>query len=169
MDDGLATKQHLLTHLRQERAAWEALLHEVGEDRMTQARSLGDWSFKDTVAHLTAWAQYAEIQKLEAARRGESMSTVAATADADVELINRWIYCTHRYEPLQAVLHQSRALWDRLEELIQALPEPDLTEPGRFPWMQGRALGTVVNDLTGHFHEEHESLIRAWLAAGAAR
>ena len=169
MGEGMATKQQLLTRVRQERAAWEALVHEVGEDRMAQPGSLGDWTFKDTVAHLTAWAQYDQIHKLEAARRGETITSVPGTTGWDVEQINLWIYSTHRYETLQAILQQSRDLWDRMEELIDALPEQDLTELGRFTWMEGLALGMVVSDFMGHFHDDHEPLIRAWLAAGPTR
>jgi hypothetical protein len=169
MDEGMATRQQLLTRVHKEREAWEALVNEIGEDRMTQPGSLGDWTFKDTVAHLTAWAQAVEIQKLEAAHRREPITSVPGTAGWNVEQTNLWIYCTHRYDTVQSILQQSRQLWDRLEKLIHALPEQDLTEPGRFTWMNGRALGAVVNDFVEHFHQEHEPLIRAWLAAGATR
>src|SRR5690348_10694315 len=48
-------KTQLLTQLRNEQAAWEALLAEIGEAHMTQPEVAGGWSIKDIVAHLTGW------------------------------------------------------------------------------------------------------------------
>lgn len=51
----MASKQQLIEQIRQERAGWEALLAEIGEAQMTQPNTMGDWSFKDVLVHLTAW------------------------------------------------------------------------------------------------------------------
>jgi len=48
-------KTQLLTQLRNEQAAWEALLAEIGEAHMTQPEVAGGWSIKEIVAHLTGW------------------------------------------------------------------------------------------------------------------
>jgi hypothetical protein len=47
------SKTQLLTQLRTEQAAWEALLDEIGQAHMTQPEVAGGWSIKDIVAHLT--------------------------------------------------------------------------------------------------------------------
>ena len=49
------TKGDLLEAIEREREAWEALLAEVGEDRMLEAGPMGEWTFKDLVAHLNGW------------------------------------------------------------------------------------------------------------------
>ena len=49
------SKTQLLTELRHEQVAWEALLDEIGEAHMTQPKVAGGWSIKDIVAHLTGW------------------------------------------------------------------------------------------------------------------
>src|SRR5258708_39660146 len=49
------SKTQLLTELRTEQAAWEALLDEIGEAYMTQPEVAGGWSIKDIVAHITGW------------------------------------------------------------------------------------------------------------------
>ena len=46
----------LLTELRNEQAAWEALLDEIGEAHMTQPEVAGGWSIKDIVAHASVLA-----------------------------------------------------------------------------------------------------------------
>jgi len=45
------SKTQLLTELRKEQAAWEALLDEIGQAHMTQPEVAGGWSIKDIVAH----------------------------------------------------------------------------------------------------------------------
>ncbi len=42
-------KDELLETMRAERARWEQVLAQVGEERMTQLRA-GEWSVKDIVA-----------------------------------------------------------------------------------------------------------------------
>jgi hypothetical protein len=50
------SKTQLLDSLRKEQAAWEALLDEIGEARMTQPEVAGGWSIKDIVAHASVLA-----------------------------------------------------------------------------------------------------------------
>ena len=49
------TREQLLAALRAERARWEALLAEVGVERLTEPGVAGDWSVKDVLGHLTAY------------------------------------------------------------------------------------------------------------------
>ena len=66
----METKQQLIERIWQERAGWEALLAEIGEERMTQPGAMEEWSFKDTLAHLITWWQR-DLARLEMARHGE--------------------------------------------------------------------------------------------------
>ena len=58
-----------LAAVEREREWWESLLAEVGEARMTEPGTVGDWSFKDLVAHLFAW-EAREMDRFEAALAG---------------------------------------------------------------------------------------------------
>src|SRR4028118_1524376 len=98
------TKQQLLDRVREERAAWEALLMTVGEHRMDIPGAMGDWTFKDTVAHLTTWWRR-ETALLAAAQRGERPSE--HPPQHDVAVINQWIYLTNRDRPLPNVLRDA--------------------------------------------------------------
>jgi hypothetical protein len=81
--------------------------------------------------------------------------------DDDLERINQWIYEQNRNRALHDVLNESRQQFRRMSELIRVLPEPLLFERNRFDWMEGRPLADVAR--FGHFHEEHEPILRAWL------
>ncbi|MGH2505096.1 MAG: hypothetical protein ACRDID_21510, partial [Ktedonobacterales bacterium] len=66
---GLDTsKAQLLADLRSEQDGFEALLDEVGEQRMIQPGVAGDWSMKDIVAHLTGWRRRS-VARFQAALR----------------------------------------------------------------------------------------------------
>jgi hypothetical protein len=162
-----SVKRRLLDSVRQERARWDDLLAEVGEDRMEIPGATGDWRFKDIVIHLTAWWRR-EVGCLEAARRGER--PVPHPNQSDVQIINDWMYQTNRDRPLNDVLRDAQAVWQQFGAALEAMPERDLAEPGRFDWLDDQALGSrSVEDFIGHLHEEHEPLIRAWLAGSPDR
>jgi hypothetical protein len=50
------------------------------------------------------------------------------------------------------------------------MSEQLLFDTQQFPGMEGRALGPgILDNFAGHFHEEHEPIIRAWLNKRQAR
>jgi hypothetical protein len=51
---------------------------------------------------------------------------------------------TNRDRPLAEVLADSRQVCQQLVDFVEALPEADLMEPGRFEWMEGHALGPAA-------------------------
>lgn len=164
----MKTRDELLREIQAEREAWRALVAEVGPERMEEPGPMGDWSFKDLAAHLTAWHDRT-LARLEAGPDGEmppppwpaSLGTEDAIEDWDE--VNAWIYAQHRDRPVDEVLAEADQFYERLAILIAEMPEEDLMMPGRFPGMGQRAL--VEADFFGHYHEEHELSVRAWLDA----
>ena len=154
------TKDDLLAHIQAEHANWRALVAEVGEERMEQPGPMGDWTFKDLVAHLTGWRERT-IRRLEAGPGREPTTAWPGHLTEDDE-INDWIYEQNRDRPLRDVLAEADTSYQRLAAAVAALPEEDLTTPGRFAWMEGKPLAD--GDFFGHLREEHEPDIRAWLA-----
>ncbi len=166
-----ATKQdELLATIDREIAGWEALLAEIGEERMERPGAAGEWTFKDVVAHLNGWRRRT-VARLEAVARGEAPppppwpSGLSDETDQGVDRINAWFYERDKDRPLADVLAESRDQFARLRAAVAALPERDLFEPGRFAWLGEHALGpAIIGGSSGHLHEEHMPAIRAWLA-----
>lgn len=158
----------VLEEIDAEKAQWEALVAEVGEQRMDQTGVVGDWTFKDVVAHLSVWRRRS-LDRLQAASQSESSPAppwpIALETDDE---INDWIYETNRDRSGNDVLRESLEQFDRLRDIVQSFPEGDLAEPMRFEWMEGQSLGSAILDGSyfGHLHEEHEPDIRKWLATG---
>ncbi len=64
------TKTTLLDCIQQQRTAWDAFVAAVDEAHMEAPGAMGDWTFKDVVAHLTTWRQRS-IALLATAQRDE--------------------------------------------------------------------------------------------------
>ena len=81
--------------------------------------------------------------------------------------INAWFNDANRKRPLADVIAESRESFARLAAVVAALPEDALGDPGRFPGMEGQALGPEI--VSGayflHLHEDHEPDVRRWLEA----
>ena len=158
----IATKQDMLASIRHECGLWAALVTTVGEARMNIPVAMGAWTFKDLIAHLTAWWRR-ELSCLEAIRRNEP--PMPHPSPAHVEVINDWIYHTNHDRPLSNLLQDADEVWQQFESAIEAMPERDLLQANRFPWHNGRALGSqLLADFVDHYHHDHEADVVTWLA-----
>jgi hypothetical protein len=155
------TKSEFLDDLKEENRQWESLLAQIGEARMDQPGAAGEWSIKDIVAHLAGWRKWT-VLRLKAARAGvrDALPPWPPHLQTDDE-INAWIYAENRERSVSDVLQESRQVFQQLLAALEALPEDELMEPNRFPWMEGIPMSAAA--FYAHFHEEHEPDMRFWL------
>jgi hypothetical protein len=159
--DSTTSKAQFLDDLKNEQAAFDHLLNDIGEAHMTQPDVAGGWSIKDIVAHLTGWRKRT-VARLQAALRNEPTTAPPWPADLQTDdEINAWIYAASRDRSLSEVLLESRAVFAQLLETLSAFPETALQDPQRFGWLEGEPLTGAV--FFAHFHDEHEADMRAWL------
>ncbi len=157
------SKQELIETLGTQRARWEALLRQVGPDRMELRGVTGEWSVKDIVAHLTAWERRA-IASLKAVQTGTWPQPPEWPYNLDGDGINAWIFAAHRGRQVQDVLNESRQVFDQLVQAVELVTEQDLTAMGRFEWLQGNSLIASIGGNSFEHYQEHGEAIRAWLA-----
>ncbi len=155
------SKTQLLTELRNEQAAWEALLDEIGEAHMTQPEVAGGWSIKDIVAHLTGWRRRTVRRFQALLKHAPDFSPPWPPELREDDEINAWIYESNRDRPLAEVLSKSRDVFQQLVETLDAFSEEELQD-------LRRVLGLEEEPVSGslffaHFHQEHEPDMRAWL------
>ena len=160
-------KQELISQIQRESTLWSLFLADIDEERMVLPGAMGEWTFKDVVAHISGWRKRT-LARLEAAGRDEEFSFSLWPAEWDVEddvdKINDWIYQQNRDRPLNEVLEESRQQFRQMEELVRAIPDEDLFDPNRFDWIKGYSAADLVDYSFGHFHEEHEPDLQAWLS-----
>ncbi|HET9922474.1 MAG TPA: ClbS/DfsB family four-helix bundle protein [Ktedonobacteraceae bacterium] len=156
------SRSQLISELRDEQAAWEALLRSIGQEHMTEPGVGGEWSIKDIVAHLTGWRKRT-VGRFQAAlqHQPEPATPWPSHLHTDDE-INAWIAASNRDRPLSDILQEDRAVFEQLVDALNAFPEAELMNLRRFGWLEGEPLSGAV--FFSHFHEEHEPDIRAWLS-----
>jgi hypothetical protein len=160
-----ARRATLIERIDAIRERWRRLVIDVGGDRVEEPGVMGDWTFKDVAAHLTAWRRRT-VQRLEAAARGEpepSPPWPVSLGEGGDDPINAWIHERTKDRPAAELLAESDAVYDDFVAAIRALPLEALTDPARFSWLEGEALADA--DFSGHL-DEHEPDVRRWLAGG---
>src|SRR6476661_8781602 len=162
------TREEALAAFDAARREHQTFLATISRERMTEPGATGPWSVKDVIAHLAAW-RGRTLARLEAAAAGQPEPPPpwppALTETETVDAINDWFYEQHRNDALDTVLAEWEVSFDRLRAAVIALPDQALFDPAYFPWLEGTALiEALPGGFLGHFHEEHEPTLRAWLA-----
>ncbi len=158
------TGARLASILQTERTQWNALLAQVGPDRMEVPGVEGEWSVKELVAHLT-WYERAVV---EGARQiaGTGTFTRRRPAGMGIDEMNAQIAAESRARPASEVLAEADEVFGQLLAVVAACPEDILNDPRRLglpedlvPWMG------VANNSYAHYRL-HEQALRAWLDRG---
>lgn len=157
-----ARREALIQNIEGVRERWRRLVADVGPERLDQPGPMGEWTFKDVAAHLTAWRRRT-VGRLDAAARGTpepAPAWPAALGNAEDDAINAWIHDTTKDRPASELLAEADAVYGDFLAAVRALPIDAVIEPGRFAWLDGTALAD--NDFGGHL-DEHEPSVRRWL------
>jgi hypothetical protein len=166
-----SSQVELQTILWRMRAELERLIAEAGPGRMETPGVMGDWNLKDAIAHMTE-CRWWSVARMEGALKNSEPTppwSAGLTEETDEETnqINAEFYEKNRNRPVSDVLADSRATLDRLEAATLALPEADLFDKARYPWLEGYALADVIFGAADHLYEEHVPGIEAFLARDA--
>jgi hypothetical protein len=155
------TGARLASILQAERTQWNALLAQVGPDRMEVPGVEGEWSAKELVAHLT-WYERAVVEGAQ-----QVLSTGKFTrrrpAGMGLDEMNAQIAAESRARPASDVLADAGEIFGQLLTVVEACPVDILNDPQRLglpddmvPWMG------VANNSYAHYRQ-HEQALLAWL------
>lgn len=154
--------------LKKEFDDWEELLASQSDSQITARQLPSNLSIKDVIAHLFAWQQRS-IARMEAALHDKEPDFTGFPAgldpesEDDLDQINAWIHETYLARPWSSVHRDWREGFQRLMELGEAIPEKDLLEAGRYPWIGGGPLSLILLGSYDHHHREHLEPLLAWL------
>lgn len=152
-------KQHILAALREEFAAWEALIASKGEAQLTAPRAQSGWSLKDDLAHLWGWQQRT-LARVEAALADREPQFPAWPDGLDPETeealtqINQWLYESSRDLAWPVVYERWRATFHGVLERAEAVSERDLLDSTRYAWLEDHSLVDYLIGTYDH-HQEH--------------
>ncbi len=171
---GNDAKERLLTLLQAERNRWEALIAEVGPERLTLAGVCGDQSVKDLLGHLTAYTRRwgAELRGVATGIQPtvrdlfdvDALPDDAPTWDMDGQ--NAAIRALYAPLSTEVVLAKWRAAHDLLRDSIAALTESQVATPGAIPAIGNHTLADGIAGDTFAHHAHHAAEVRTWLDNG---
>jgi uncharacterized damage-inducible protein DinB len=157
------TVQQLIDNIQTERAAWETLIEQIDQERLTSPGVAGSWSVKDIIAHIT-WFER------------EMVSLVKAHALVGSELWNlptdernAAIYEEIRGASLDRVLEDSAQVHQQILELLPTLSDKDLTNPESFPDMPPDwQPWLIIAQNTYEHYQQHIPDLEKWIAASGS-
>lgn len=157
------SKDKLVADIQLERQRLEESLAELSEDQMLVPGVLDDWTVKDLLAHITVWEQRM-ISWVAQTVRDEvpEMLPPGMTWD-DLDEWNEQTYQKHRLRPLEEVMADFQLSYPQALQAVHEVSEPDLIDPHRFAWREGRPLWVMVAANTSWHYKEHDESIRNWL------
>ncbi|HLZ21435.1 MAG TPA: DinB family protein [Ktedonobacterales bacterium] len=163
VQEGPMTSTRLVGILQAERAKWNALLAQIGPDRMEEPGVEGTWSAKEIVAHLTWY----EGRIVEGARQVMGTGTFTrpqgGLTGLGMDERNARIAEESRARSVSDVLAEADQVFGQVVSLVAAVPQDVLNDSHLLglpndlvPWM------AVANNSYAHYRE-HEQAIQAWL------
>ena len=119
----------LLDLLRQAQINQNAFFQQLPAAELMTEGSPDCWSAKDHVAHMTFWRQHLML-RLQAIIRKEPQPEAQ-----NFEQLNPLIFEEQRHRPWSSILSESDQVYADLIALTAQLTEEDLTDWGRFDWI----------------------------------
>ena len=173
-----AEKAAALARIDTERAAWESLIDAIPVGWIDLPNAIGDWSVRDVIAHISAWQQpyldefLSVVQGTPLPPSGwpytfeeTETQTGMPEAEARTQAVNDWIHERNAHRTQDQVLAEASLQWTMLRAVVTAMPDRLLEQAGVFGRLREKSLAEEIlsgNRFT-HFHDEHESGIRAWI------
>ncbi len=156
------SKQRLVDEMSAVQLEWEALMQEVGEERMLESGATGWWSVRDVIAHLMSYSRWF-VDAYDAHRRGEFIP-MDGTEAMPFEEKNQTYYERTKDLSLHEVRSDARYYYQRLLDMDKSETEEFLTQPQVF---KGAPESIIVwhplrSEVYDHYRV-HMKLIREWL------
>lgn len=150
-------KDELLARLRDERAAWDALVAQAG-DLLTEPGLEGDWSLKDVIAHLCAYERFLVT---ELGGNVRALPPMPPDVAMDIERRNVWMHLHDTDQAATDVLREATDVHAQLLDQIARRSQEALEQP-LVKWNDWPIWRWVIN-LTYEHRTQHIAPLRRLL------
>jgi len=147
------TKNDVIEQITQARTDTFASVEGVSEELLCQPKTIGDWSVKDVLLHLSRWE--AELVKLLFQAKQGAVIESPIFADDFLKYNDVW-WAEGKDRSLEAVMADMAGVRQQLLRRLNEFSEAELDDSERFPWMKHQPLSELVVDLCVG-HETHHS------------
>ncbi len=146
-------KLTLLADIRAHHDALEAAAAALDADAFAaEVPGMDGWTRKDVLAHVEWWSDHSArvVDALVAGREPYPRDG----EEFDIDVLNARILAESRARPLGDVRRGEAEAYRRVVAAVEAAPDADLLETGRFAWLGGDPLyRTVAADTSEHYAE----------------
>jgi hypothetical protein len=158
MNEGDFTHEH--------ERSFQDLFESLNTEQLTAPSFDQDWSVKDIVNHLWGWQQVTLARLNAGVQDGEPafpdwLTSFPGNWDADADQTNAWIVKEFRSLSWAEVHQNWMTGYQNLLESAAKIPEMDLLDGDRYPWMHGYSLAAVLLSTYAH-HQEHLDFLVRW-------
>jgi len=138
--------------IEKETTALEKFLKTLSPEQMAFSPAPDAWAVKDYMSHLHEWIQMV-FTWYEASLRGETPAVPAQGYKwSQLPALNQQIYEKYQHLTPEQALSLWRGSHQKMLEFIQALPEAELTTPGRYRWMnQNTLMAYIYSGTAAHY------------------
>jgi len=160
-------KEHILAALREQFNSWEELLASLSEEQITASHFDFDWSIKDVIAHLWAWQQIS-IARMEGGFLDREpvlpkwIVNLGEDWEDNADRVNALTFETNHEKPWSEIHQNWKEGFLRFLESGKPIPEKDLLDGDRYPWLKGYSLAFILVASYDH-HQEHLEKLQSWL------
>ncbi len=156
------TQADLLARIRAARADLLAVLDQAPPEKRDLPATLGEWSLKDTLAHLNFWGGQL-VTLLYQLRAGAPLTTLSVNPALDVDAQNRRWFEQGKDRPWELVWTDFIGLHNQMLRRVAEFSDAELNNPRLHPKLRGKPLWQWIEADTYDHDAEHAAAIRAWL------
>ena len=153
-DNSEADKAELLDRIRTTHARLEQALAALSPEQMEAEGTVGEWSAKATLGHITWWEQV-PLHAL----RGEPDEDILPDEAWNIDRANAVLFARNHARPLDDVLAAFRASYTELMRELEALPAARLDEASPYG---GTLLELSAGNTYAHYDEHTKLLAEAF-------
>lgn len=154
------SKKQLLQYTQENYATLQSEIAKLTTEQIIDPGTVGEWSVKDIIAHLTVWQQMT-LEWYRAGKRGEKPVTPSeAFTWREIPALNQKIYDEHRNEALEIVQARFEASHHETLGEINAISEEDLFTPKVYSWTKSTTLGSYLTSATSSHYDWAQKEIR---------
>lgn len=154
------SKEQLLEEIRTRHRRSEEKIASLPRGVLLVPKTVGAWSVKDTIAHVTAWEKML-LSWYEDGITGKQVRLPDYSIKGMLGMINRKIFGENLARDTDDVMADFTATYQKIVSTIESIPEEDIFAPGRYTWTRGkRLLDFIWSNTAGHYREHLAAIER---------
>jgi len=154
------SKAQLLSEIRERHKRLEEKIASVPRDAFLIPKTVGAWSVKDTIAHVTAWEKIL-LYRYHTGLAGKPVFMPDWSIRGTLGAINRHIFEDNLSRSLDDVLADFAATYQKILVTVESISEADIFAPGKYAWTgEKKLLDYVWGNTAGHYAEHLAAIER---------